>query len=1535
MDFISDADMEKMSKQPVDFISDEEMSKQSAPDFIPDTPDFIPDNLVDQIPGVAPEVIPQEDTRGIVEKGWDAYKAAHEVGLNLLTGGTTGMVGGAVNAGILGPLEDIGRKLTGGVPSTQSAEDRYIAGMEAGTYQPKSEQAKEVMEKYVSPLMQEMIPLAGMHGSLPSKVHMGKVTGDVGKEISSKPVAKSFDLVDPEFKTHLNNVSEGERKMLTEITTKQDTKIQEAQQFLKETEEIIRQDMDTNPELVSGYELMDQRLTKLLKDKVELEAKLANREIIPEVIEVKVQALKEALAKDREPIPEAVVEPKAPPVEVALTKIGEAMQEPLEKVQARMDDALTKLDQLEERRQQGMPGEEYSALRESLNREVDAYAEILEGKKPNLDWAEVIEAKPLEAIPEAEFKPIEIRNKIVPDAVELQGSLYSKKTLGEAFTHIKEQGLGTKGQKLIIDLLHKIPWVEKSLLSITKMDKINENGTKDLGNYNPKENRIELHNGGNLQVLIHEAVHAATFHLLDQGTSPHAKKLVELYDKYNQIAGDRLTTRDTPFYGFTNVHEFVTEAFTRKEFQLLLDSIKSPGRSKIHSLWTEFKNTIKDLLGAKEGVRTALDDVLNAGSNLMQETATKPDTFFHKLSESGFKYDEVPASRAVDVGIKMLDGFASGTKKVGLEIFSKNKVEQFYREHPEVKTAATYIRRAEDVADKISNRLWYGYVKEGTIKFMDTLDKVKKESSAYMALKNATNMEAYHVHEVFKKGFRELEYADNLEKNGQHLTDRERNLYNTLAKLEEEKYNNTVLLQNKLNKKNVTHRVKGYFPAAREGQFHVEVGYGDVLSHVQYFSTKVAAERFRAKFGDVKHLQISEVLDKESVRSETNAQMIDIFVEAYGKAYPQQAAKAADIGSKILERMQERGGKMGMHQEFRSGLPGYKGSEMFMTPEELGHSFKNGVQSSMSDFTNNVKALHIKTQVEPFVTDAALKAKDPDGHAAISQMFDSSLGRNKDYLKPVTDPMNHAINSLARDISQEILGKEYTRDKGVMRSTQEGLTTLFYLTKMVPKFAFSVLGQILSIPQVTRHAAYGGHGIRANYSFVKGLTKLAAKDKDLYAALESDSQHYNTFEPGIIEQFDLVRKDQGKTMTAIKDWLLLQKPAKAMDSFSRVATYSILYTHYRDIGLTREAAMEQARWGTGDVQNLYDKPNQAPIYTHAGAIGDVVKPLQSYAQNYLGNLISDIQYAKASDWKTWGPIVNFTLANVITGGVLSLPLIQEYETLRKLINAKFNDVTLPSILDLFARDDSFLDKVEPADEKDRNSILYGVLSGQSGIDLAVSVRANETYATVIAGVIAGQQTFDKLVPVLGGATAVIGGAAGVAKSLVSDVPLGERKKAMSALMPAGHLAYAANELQGNNLTQAFGESTENKSVGTKGIADAPRTGLDIAAGLMGTKTIEQKKTDLRIQEQTNAEKLRAEKLEKMSILAVETGNMEKYVTKMAELGASEREIMGALQTAGFKRIVPQEITAIVNQQGKVSKGIKERNLLNRFKFQEK
>ena len=50
----------------------------------------------------------------------------------------------------------------------------------------------------------------------------------------------------------------------------------------------------------------------------------------------------------------------------------------------------------------------------------------------------------------------------------------------------------------------------------------------------------------------------------------------------------------------------------------------------------------------------------------------------------------------------------------------------------------------------------------------------------------------------------------------------------------------------------------------------------------------------------------------------------------------------------MLDAMATRGGKLGFHHEFRENLPGYKGNELFITPDELGESFGMATKSRIN-----------------------------------------------------------------------------------------------------------------------------------------------------------------------------------------------------------------------------------------------------------------------------------------------------------------------------------------------------------------------------------------------------------------------------------------------------------------------------------------------------------------------------------------------------------------------------------------------------------
>ena len=96
---------------------------------------------------------------------------------------------------------------------------------------------------------------------------------------------------------------------------------------------------------------------------------------------------------------------------------------------------------------------------------------------------------------------------------------------------------------------------------------LNDEDIPVAGLYDPKTDTIKLdaEEGLNLHVLLHEAVHAATSHVIDNKSHPVTKQLTELYNNVK----DSLDTA----YGAQSLDEFVAEAFSNPEFQQKLAAI--------------------------------------------------------------------------------------------------------------------------------------------------------------------------------------------------------------------------------------------------------------------------------------------------------------------------------------------------------------------------------------------------------------------------------------------------------------------------------------------------------------------------------------------------------------------------------------------------------------------------------------------------------------------------------------------------------------------------------------------------------------------------------------------------------------------------------------------------------------------------------------------------------------------------------------------------------------------------------------------------
>jgi hypothetical protein len=191
------------------------------------------------------------------------------------------------------------------------------------------------------------------------------------------------------------------------------------------------------------------------------------------------------------------------------------------------------------------------------------------------------------------------------------------------------------------------------LLTIDPVKKVHYYNSNDIvmrrrfiyhGFYTRTDNHIFIFPQANLDVLLHEAVHAATVHAIDY--NPEFKAQVEKLFEVSKKAA-----RGKPaLYGHKNIREFIAEAFSDKKFQEHLISVKSTGVAKT-SLWDEFKDLIKKMLNVSPDEATLFDDVMNVSGNLF--TGKDFAGFMGEMKARGRYSDVLPSGKKVEPsGIK-------------------------------------------------------------------------------------------------------------------------------------------------------------------------------------------------------------------------------------------------------------------------------------------------------------------------------------------------------------------------------------------------------------------------------------------------------------------------------------------------------------------------------------------------------------------------------------------------------------------------------------------------------------------------------------------------------------------------------------------------------------------------------------------------------------------------------------------------------------------------------------------------------------------
>lgn len=197
------------------------------------------------------------------------------------------------------------------------------------------------------------------------------------------------------------------------------------------------------------------------------------------------------------------------------------------------------------------------------------------------------------------------------------------------------------------------------------------------GIYNHNSHFIATFKNADIPTVLHEGVHAATHQEIDKhisfvehgadtkGLAKHdipkthkaktklGQELVAIYDaalKASMMQGfsklpadiqaDYHAGKPLPkgtmfewrnYYGFRDMHEFISEAFSNEEFQDFLGTLPSITKNKSKSLWDDFIQAVKKVLGIHESADTLLDDIITKSEPLFKGKRGTVSQFASKI----------------------------------------------------------------------------------------------------------------------------------------------------------------------------------------------------------------------------------------------------------------------------------------------------------------------------------------------------------------------------------------------------------------------------------------------------------------------------------------------------------------------------------------------------------------------------------------------------------------------------------------------------------------------------------------------------------------------------------------------------------------------------------------------------------------------------------------------------------------------------------------------------------------------------------------
>jgi len=1157
---------------------------------------------------------------------------------------------------------------------------------------------------------------------------------------------------------------------------------------------------------------------------------------------------------------------------------------------------------------------------------------------------EEVTLKPLDEIPDAEFN----QKPVISEDVKQPAVKANLETTQQARASLSKQGLEdnlidtyiekiTKGN--VVEILQvlsgskTLPIFQRVLanaLAKTDLVKRSKVSIKDLGKRDGRplageadwDGNIQLLKMSNVATLLHEVTHTVSMGMLRKyregmklGTKATAavKSLTNLYDfvkssevqaKYDQYvlkhqeAGIKVPERTKETF-FENVDEFLAYGTTNKFLMQFLRDLKYKKSTGL----SEIVDSLSKFFGWNKQETTALAKLFEI-SDKIQQTSKLSDLDDFKREGTNLNTDRPLPSKDIETN-SLIDSLDKRISPLGAKVNGKLFTAQLgliYGDHPLVKAARDVLQAADRKMDALVNDIFGGTSKAADYaksnKYFFTLKKLQSGDGLIPAVLRNSYEEIHGVVKALQEGHDlGLRYDDTLARSG--FNENQTALAKSLIRMAESLWKAENQLRGRAGLRPIPYRA-GWFPAIRRGDHAVVIAKNGTPYHYESFLSKAEADAFIKKNqAAVGKDSIWYEARKPNDNTENILKMFDDIKAAL--------EEGRDLQSLRNEIRNDQTG-VTTHAIRRTGMPGFIGSEIGLTPTQSGKRFADNIESFVREYAESIRKREIMLNTEQVLQNGA-RETNPNATKVVETMRDYSIGKTSEpqWLKDAGTWWKEKVDSV-------IAKHPYTKDKLDVHAWDRMsgfLSHVFYASTLTMRPAIWIAQTL------TYFNSLRGLG-RENVSSLQALAAVGESwvalargkhvDPDLINGIRFVSQNLNTFHPQLTNQLN--RLSFGRNPESVANQILHvltgEKMSSAGDTVSRFMTWMTYYHVYKKQGLKGKELWEKAAEASDDNMFVYSKSHQPAIYRDLGIVGEQMSPLKTFAHGQLGLLVSDLRNFKNDPgFKSAVPLALTAGMAVIFGGMISAPIVAEYELLRKLAVSMgiISEDDFPSVTKVL------LEKPE--------WLSHGLVSAGTGMDIGASMR----YNSLIGNIATAQSTWSALFPASGFVGNVVSNTGQLAmKRAKGELTEADKYNHLKKILPKGPVWAAVDETMFDS---------HNRSMipfGTRGEALSPQTDEARWAARLGSRSVNEAKDSTKNLLNREEEKKRNDMKAKAVDLILD-GKIEKGRDLLIKAEVNPQQIKSMIQSQLDRKNRPVLDRFYTNKQGGVSSYEQKRKLL--------